>query len=134
MGKEANRNDMKNEVLSNVMAFLREKYETDVLPVGTSEIMMPGVDKDGNEFYYVVKISVPRGTRNKNGGYKAYNGYDAAEAYKTDCEIDAQEKALKAANRERKAKEAEAKRESRKITKAVKNLEKAVQNYEERKG
>ena len=129
MGKEAIRNEMKNEVLSNIAKFLREHYETEVEKVSTSEIMMPGIDKDGNEFYYVVKVTIPRGKRNGNGGYTEYNGYDAAETYKRDCEIEAQEKALKAANKEREAKLKAAKKEAKQVKKAVENLEKAVEDY-----
>ena len=130
MGKESSRNDMKNEVLSNVMAFLREKYQTDVAQVGTSDIMMPGVDKEGEEFYYVVTIKVPRGTRNNNGGYTPYNGYDAAREYEEAQQVKAEERAARAAEKEREAQLKAAKREAKQVKKAIENLEKAVKKGE----
>lgn len=103
MGKEAVRNDMKNQVLTAIGAFLSQSYDTDVLRTGTSKIMMPGLDPDGNEMYYEISVTVPRGTRNGNGkGYSAYNGYEAAKAYEQECAIDAAEKVAKA-NRKKQA-------------------------------
>ena len=109
MGKEAKRNTRKNEVLEKVMEFLRKEYGTDVEKVSTSEAMMPAVDENGNEFYYVMKISVPRGSRNGSGGYTDYNGYEAAKEYKELCadkeadrEVKAERKALAEAEKQRK--------------------------------
>ena len=63
MGKEASRNGQKNELLTEVQSILSERLNSDVLRVGPSEIALPGVDADGNEFFYLVKVSIPRGTR-----------------------------------------------------------------------
>ena len=82
MGKEASRNEMKNVLLSDVQSILSERLDSDVLRVGPSEIAIPATDKDGNEFFYLVKISIPRGTRNGEGGYTEYDGYAAAEKEK----------------------------------------------------
>lgn len=54
--------------------------DNDVLVVSSNELAMPCVDADGNETFVVLKVSVPRGTRNGNG-YDPYDAYTAAEAY-----------------------------------------------------
>ena len=81
MGIESRRNNKKNAVLERVMEFLSKEYDTDVLKVGTSAAMMPAVDEDGEEFYYKIQISVPRGARKGDGDYTPYDGYDAAKEY-----------------------------------------------------
>lgn len=121
MGKEAKLNTKKNEVLERVMDYLRKAYETDVEKVGTSEAMMPAVDENGNEFYYKIQISVPRGTRNANGTYNPYNGYDEATEWKEKVADDEAKRAVK----EQKKAEAIAKREAlRQAKQTVKELNK----------
>ena len=46
----------------------------------------------------MIKVSIPRGTRNGEGGYTPYDGYAVAEDY----QIDLQEKAQKKADAEAK--------------------------------
>lgn len=133
MGKEARRNTRKNEVLEKVMEFLRKEYQTDVEKVSTSEAMMPAVDEDGNEFYYVMKISVPRGTRSTSEqGYTPYNGYAAAQEYADECadkeankKVKAEKKAIAEAAKERKR---EAKKSIRELNK--KGLDKLIHEGE----
>lgn len=120
MGKEISRNNMKNEVLEQVMQLMREHFETDVLKVGASEAMMPAVDADGNEFYYTIKITAPRGTRKvAEKGYTPYDGYAAAKEY---AEICADKEAEKQVNNERKAYEQAQKEAKRAAKKVVKDL------------
>lgn len=128
MGKEANRNQQKNELLGEVQTILSERLNADVLRVGTSEIAIPGVDADGNEFFYLVKISIPRGTRNGEGGYTEYDAYAAAEEYRFDLAEKAEKKAASEAKKEAAAKERERKREAKKVVKELneKGLEKMV--------
>jgi len=90
---------LRDAILASISDFLRATYD-DVLPVKSGEIMFPCVDKNGNELYAVVKVSIPRGTRNGEGGYVPYNGYDAAEAYQMEQDSKAQEKAVKKAMKE----------------------------------
>ena len=116
MGKEAMRNELKNGVLETIGAFLSKTYDADVLRTGTSKIMMPGLDKDGNEIYFEISVTIPRGTRNGDGnGYAAYNGYDAAKAYELECEANKAEKVAKA---NRKAQAAAIKQQKAAIRKA----------------
>lgn len=115
MGKEASRNEMKNELLANVQQILSDRLNSDVLRVGPSEIAMPAVDSEGNEFFYLVKISIPRGTRNGEGGYTEYNGYEAADDYKFELEEKAAKKAASEAKKAAVEKEKERKREAKKV-------------------
>ena len=119
MGKEASRNEMKNALLSDVQSILSERLNSDVLRVGPSEIAIPGVDTEGNEFFYLVKISIPRGSRDGNGSYDAYDGYAEAEAYKATLETRNAEKAAKEAKKAAAEKERERKREAKKVVKEL---------------
>lgn len=119
MGKEASRNEMKNALLSDVQSILSERLNSDVLRVGPSEIAIPGVDTEGNEFFYLVKISIPRGTRNGEGGYTEYDAYTAAKEYKFDLEEKAAKKAASEAKKAVAEKERERKREAKKVVKEL---------------
>ena len=119
MGKEASRNEMKNVLLSDVQSILSERLDSDVLRVGPSEIAIPATDKDGNEFFYLVKISIPRGTRNGEGGYTEYDGYAAADDYKFELEEKAAKKAASEAKKAAAEKEKERKREAKKVVKEL---------------
>lgn len=87
-----------NQILTKALG---EAYDTPVLEVPTG-LAIPVVDAEGNEKYAVVKVSIPLGTRDGNGGYIPYDGYKEAEAWK-------EELAEKHAKHERIAKEKEAK-------------------------
>lgn len=119
MGKEASRNEMKNALLSDVQSILSERLNSDVLRVGSSEIAIPAVDKEGNEFFYLVKISIPRGTRNGEGGYTEYDAYTAADEYKFDLKEKAEKKAASEAKKAAAEKERERKREAKKVVKEL---------------
>lgn len=97
MGKEASKTKIRDAVLAKVVAYLEEEYDTYVKAVGSGEYTMLIPDEDGNKIYANVKISIPRGTRNGEGGYNPYDGYAVAKSYKEDIEAKAQEKAVKKA-------------------------------------
>lgn len=123
---------IRNDLLNAITEMLSKKLDTDVMPVSASELAIPVVDAEGNEKFALVKVSIPRGTRNGNGGYDAYDGYTIAEDYKAELE---EKKAKKIASAQRKA-DAEAekqrKREARQVKKAIENLEKAIDNTVEK--
>ena len=118
MSKAALETAIRNDILSALVSFLSDKYETDVLDVSASELTMPVVDAEGNEKFALIKVSIPRGTR-ANGSYEPYDGYAAHE----DWELEKADKADKAAARREKAeraeKEKERKREARKVVKEL---------------
>lgn len=107
MSKAEMETKARNDYLDFISTKLSEQYDADVLRVSASEIAIPYVDEEGNEKWALVKVSIPRGTRNGNGGYDGYDGYAAAEEYKFDME----EKAMKKAKAEEKKAAALAKKE-----------------------
>ena len=132
MGKEAKRNDQKNQLLVDFQNFMSEKYNIDVLRVGPSELAIPAVDDEGNEYYNLLKLSGPRGTRNGEGGYNPYDGYAAADEYKFELEEKAAKKAASEAKKAAAEKAKEAKREAKKVVKELnqKGLKGMIENAE----
>lgn len=90
-------NRLRKGMQEHIVELAENMYETDALFVSASEIAIPVTDDEGNEKFILVKVSIPRGTRDGDGGYIPYDGYAAAQEY-------AQEKADKA--QEKKAKKA----------------------------
>ena len=90
-------NALRNEFLEALVSMVDQVFDTDALPTSASEIAIPRVDAEGNEKWILVKVSVPRGTRDGNGGYIPYDGYQAHEEYTHEQESKAQEKAIKKA-------------------------------------
>ena len=83
----------RNMFLDLIREVITERMDTDALPVSASEIAVPYVDDEGSEKWAIVKVSIPRGTRNGAGGYDPYDGYAVAEDYAIDLEEKAQKKA-----------------------------------------
>ena len=110
---------IRNQILDFLINNLSAHFDADVLDVSASELVMPVVDAEGNEKFALIKVSIPRGTRNGDGGYDPYDGYAAHE----DWELDKADKADKAAKRKEKAERAE-KEKARKAAakKIVKDL------------
>lgn len=117
MSKATLETAIRNDILARITELLSKDFDTDVMPVSASELTMPVVDAEGNEAFALVKVSIPRGTRNGEGGYTPYDGYKMAELYKEDvaakeqkAKVAAEKKAAKIAADARKRKEkAEAK-------------------------
>ncbi len=100
MSKASLENQLRNECLELLRTTFNDKYDCDVLTVSASELALPVLDAEGNEKFLLVKVSVPRGTRNGEGGYDPYDGYAASEAYQLEQTSKAQEKAVKKAMKE----------------------------------
>jgi len=113
MSKAALETAIRNDILTAMTAFLSEHFEADVMDVSASELVMPVVDAEGNEKFALIKVSIPRGTRNGDGGYDAYDGYAAHEEW----ELDKADKADKAAKRKEKAERAEKEKERKRAAK-----------------
>ena len=126
MSNAALESAIRTEILTNISTMLSETFDTDVLPVSASELTIPVVDAEGNEKFALIKVSIPRGTRNGNGGYDPYDGYAAAEDYRLDLEEKAAKKAASAAKKEAEEKEKQRKREARKVVKELN--EKGLEN------
>jgi hypothetical protein len=84
---------LRNTFLTFVTEQIQTAFDTDVLAVSASELAIPTLDEEGNEAWVLIKVSIPRGTRNGEGGYNPYDGYAIAEDYAQDCVEKAQKKA-----------------------------------------
>ena len=110
---------IRNDFISNISEFIENWRGADVLQVSASEITIPVVDEEGNEKFVLIKISVPRGTRNGNGTYTPYDGYAAAEDYKLDLADKADKKRAREEKKEREIKEKERKRKAKETIKEL---------------
>ena len=140
MGKEMEATKVRDEFIGQVCKAFEEHFDTFCLVAGSGILALPGVDEQGNEFYYKVQISVPRGTRDGKGGYIPWDAEKAADAYKIELEIKAQEKKKaeekhkrdeeeKLRKREEKKKEREAAKLAKKL--ATKGLKGIIHEKEE---
>lgn len=112
---------LRNTYLDSLTQFFSE--DSDVLRVSASEIALPCVDAEGNEKWVLIKVSIPRGTRNGEGGYDPYDGYSVAEDYQIEQEEKAQKKADAEAKKQAKiAKDQKAREEKKALAEANKNL------------
>lgn len=136
MSKASLETALRVEALQVVKEALSAHYDLDIdkqiCVVSASEIAIPVVDADGNDKFVLIKITIPRGTRNGKGGYDDYDGYAAAEDYKSDLERKQANKDASAARKEAAAKEREAKREAKKTIKELnkKGLDKMIHEQE----
>ena len=114
---------IRNMFLDFIREMVTEKLDTDALNVSASELAIPCLDEENNEKFVLIKVSIPRGTRNGNGGYDPYDGYAVAEDYALDCEEKAQKKADAEAKKQAKIARDEKKRAEKKaLAEANKNL------------
>lgn len=104
MSKASLETEIRNNVLNTIIDAISPT--SDILPISASELAIPVVDSEGNEKYAVIKVSIPRGERDGNGGYTPFDGYAAAEDWK----LVLAERADKAAARKEKAERAEKER------------------------
>ena len=93
-------NALRSEIMQVIIDALEAHFDVNAIIVGSGEISIPVTDAENNEKYPKIKVSIPRGTRNGEGGYIPYDGYEAAEAYKEEKESKAQERAVKKAMKE----------------------------------
>lgn len=114
---------IRNDFLTAISDFISESRETDVLPVSASELAIPCLDAEGNEKWVLIKVSIPRGTRNGEGGYDPYDGYSVAEDYQIEQADKAEKKAAAEAKKQAKiAKDQKAREEKKALAEANKGL------------
>lgn len=114
---------LRNQFLTFVTEQVQTNFDTDVLAVSASELAIPCLDAEGNEKFVLIKVSIPRGTRNGEGGYDPYDGYAVAEDYAQDCAEKAQKKADAEAKKQAKiARDQKAREEKKALAEANKNL------------
>lgn len=93
-------NGLRKKFLELITNTLNTQWDMESLPVSASELAIPCLDEEGNEKFVLIKVSIPRGTRNGEGGYEPYDGYTAADAYRDEIASKEQERAVKKAMRE----------------------------------
>lgn len=126
MGKEMETTKIRDEFIEQVKKAFEEQFDSFCLVTGSGILALPGVDAEGNEFYYKIQISVPRGTRDGKGGYIPWDATADAIEYqrkleeKTEEKRRAEEKKRKAD--EEKARKREAKKKEREAAKLAKDL------------
>ena len=111
--------NLRNATLRDIIEFVSQKYNMDALAISSSAIVFPTTDEEGNEKYVKISVSVPRGTRDGNGGYEAFDGEVAADDYKAELEEKAAKKAAQEAKKAAKIKADQAKREAKKVVKEL---------------
>ena len=92
---------IRNNFLSFIADAISKEMDMDVLPVSASELAIPCLDDEGNEKWALIKVSIPRGTRNGQG-YDPYDGYKANEDYLDDLKEKADKKAVAEAKKQKK--------------------------------
>ena len=102
ISRKALRETLRTSYLDLVSKFLADNGE-EILRTKSNEIALPCVDAEGNDDFVVISFKVPTGERGENGS--AYDGYSEAEDY-----------AMKCAEKTAKAKEA-AEKKAKKIAK-----------------
>lgn len=114
---------LRNTYLELLTKAVTESQETDVLRVSASELAVPCLDAEGNEKWVLIKVSIPRGTRNDERSYDPYDGYAAAEDYQIEQADKAEKKAKAEEKKQAKiAKDQKAREEKRALAEANKNL------------
>lgn len=133
MGKQMLDDAIRNDIIARLTKILSEELNADVMPISASEFVTPAVDAEGNEKFVRVSVSVPRGSRNKEGGYIPYDGYKLAEDWRLECEAKALDKAHRAEEKARIEAEKERKREEKRKAREAKatlaKLKKADSNF-----
>lgn len=114
---------IRNRFLSFITQAISQEMEIDALPVSASELAIPCLDDEGNEKWALVKVSIPRGTRNGQGGYDPYDGYEANEEYiETLGEKAAKKEATEAKKRAKIARDEAKRAEKKAVAEARKNI------------
>lgn len=125
MSKASLETELRNEILDVIRAALSEHFDLDpelqIEAVSASELTLPLCDSEGNEKYPIVKVSIPRGSRDGNGGYIPYDGHAAAEEWKLVLADKADKEKKRKEKAEREAAEKERKRKARKTIKKLNN-------------
>ena len=114
---------LRNTYLDMIRNMVSTEVETDALAVSASELAIPCLDAEGNEKFVLIKVSIPRGTRNGEGGYDPYDGYAVAEDYALTLQEKAEKKADAEAKKQAKiARDQKAREEKKALAEANKNL------------
>ena len=133
MGKEIDITKIRDDFIENVRKAFEQHFDSDCFVAGSGVLAMPGVDDEGNEFYYKIQISIPRGKRNGEGGYTPWDAYADADAYKMELQERANKKAAREEAAKKKAEEKKRQKEAKKVVKKLneKGFDKLVHEKED---
>ena len=81
--KTALREKVRNLYLDKITKFLDGEGE-EILVIKTNQFCFPVVDDEGNELFIKVVVSVPNGSKDKNGVTIPFDGYGEAIGYETE--------------------------------------------------
>ena len=109
------RANLRDNYLSTLIDYFSNQRGEDPRRIKNNAIMLPVVDEMGNERYLTITSAVPTGCRDCLG----YDGYEAAENY----DLEAAEKAEKAAIRKQEAAAKAAERKARQEAALQKKME-----------
>lgn len=128
MGKESETTKIRDNFIEEVKKAFEQYFDSDCIIAGSGVLAIPGVDEEGNEFFYKIQISIPRGERDGLGGYEPWDAYAEAEAYQMKLQERANKKAAREAAAKKKAEEKKRQREAKKLVKKLneKGLDKLV--------
>ena len=124
MSKAELENGIRVEAIDTLTKAVAEHYGIEVEEIcilSASEFAIPVLDADRNESWVKVSVTVPRGTRNGNGGYTPYNPYDIAKDYAQEL---ADRQAKQDAREAKKKAEAEARAAKKAAKQTIKELNK----------
>ena len=119
MGKEMNITRIRDNFIEQVRAMFEQNFDSDCFVAGSGILAMPGVDDEGNEFFYKIQISVPRGSRSGDGGYIPWDAYADKEEYELKIKEKEDKKAAREAEKKRKEEERQRKQAAKKIIKKL---------------
>lgn len=132
MGKESDVTKIRDGFIEEVRKAFEQHFNSDCIITGSGVLAIPGVDDEGNEFYYKIQISIPRGQRDGSGGYIPWDAYADAEDYKMKLQERADKKAAKEEAAKKKAEEKKRQKEAKKVVKKLneKGLDKLIHEKE----
>lgn len=99
-------NNLRAAIFAAIKEFAISHFDADCLDTASNTFMMPVVNENGDELFATVTVTIPRGTRNENKSYDAYDGYVAAEEYAAVVAAHADAVAARKEKAERKARNA----------------------------
>lgn len=126
MGKEIEATKVRDNFIEEVKAAFEEHFDAFCLIAGSGILALPGVDSEGNEFYYKIQISIPRGKRDGKGGYIPWDAEHDAEQYQFEIEQKAEEKRKAEEKKKREEEEKARKREEKKKKREAEKLAKKL--------
>lgn len=98
--------ELRENIIQTLSDLLSNSGE-EVLRVKSTQIAYPTKDSEGNEYFAVVTITLPKGSKMPDGTFSGYDGYEIAKEYAEDVEL--KKKKAETAKKNKKAPKSKAK-------------------------